>query len=92
MRYWRRKVMSLTQAEIAAAVADPVWQEFRESLKGVPTGQKLDQLEHYLRSTDPAAAPEEVREREVRVDNYINALLRGGQLRKICHELIMVKR
>jgi len=92
MRYWRRKVQTLRMDEILTAVDDPKWQEFRESLKGVPTGQKLDHLDYYLRSTDPASSPEEICVREVRVDNYINALLRGGQLKKICNEMLMVAR
>jgi len=84
--------MALTREGIDAAVDDDEWQAFRLSLKGVPTAEKLDQLDYYLKSTNPACTPEEAHVREVRVDNYINALLRGGQLKKICHELIVVAR
>ena len=57
-------------------VRNPEWQRFRESLKGEVTGVKLDRLagwydlriDRYPRATT------------VQVDNYINALRRGGFL------------
>lgn len=85
MRYWRRTVMSLTRDEIMQAVNDPKWQEFRLSLKGLPTYRKLIMLDEYLKTHT-------ARVDKVRVDNYINALLRGGQLKRICNEMLMVAR
>lgn len=85
MRYWRRKVHSLTRDEIMQAVDDPKWQEFRLSLKGLPTHRKLIMLDEYLKTHTTNADT-------IRVDNYINALLRGGQLKKICNEMLMVAR
>lgn len=90
MKYWKRKVMSLSREEIAAAIDDDHWQAFRKGLKGLPTARKLDELEYYLKAIDPAALPAERHMVRVRVDNYINALLRGGQLRRICNEMLVV--
>jgi len=85
VRYWRRKVQTLRMDEILEAVDDPKWQEFRLSLKGIPTHRKLIMLDEYLRTHTSDVD-------KIRVDNYINALLRGGQLKKICNELLMVAR
>lgn len=73
MTAWPHSVSSMSIAEILQAVKDPDWQTFRLSLKGLSTADKLKRLETY-RNTH------EGRVDEVRVDNYINALLRGGQL------------
>jgi len=93
MKFWKRKVQTLTREEIDRSVADPAWQEFRLSLKGLPTAEKLDQLQLYLDNMmDDYGSPLDVTYPEalIQVDNYINALLRGGQLRRICHELLVV--
>lgn len=60
--------------KVLAAVKDPDWQQFRVALKGMPTQEKLDQLLLYwtFSDRDEAAA--------IRVDNYLKALCRGGQL------------
>lgn len=73
MMEWKRPVTALTKDEIMAAIADPRWQRFRVSLKGEPTPHKLEMLEDYLVAYWSRTA-------QIRVDNYINALLRGGQL------------
>ncbi|MHA2068424.1 MAG: hypothetical protein ACXABY_29015 [Candidatus Thorarchaeota archaeon] len=79
MHTWRRTVSSMTQSEIQLAVVDSDWQAFRRSLKGMATEDKLNVLSIYLeRCTEPNGYID--RYEEVRVDNYINALLRGGQL------------
>jgi hypothetical protein len=76
MNVWPLTVSALTQQEIQDAVKNEDWQEFRKSLKGLPTEDKLEELFEYLctRTDIPFATA------QIRVDNYINALLRGGQL------------
>jgi hypothetical protein len=83
-----------TSRKIADAVDNEEWQEFRLSLKGISTQEKLDKLrvywEEYARHESPddpenMLLPEknDIRERAwrfVRVDNYLKALARGGQL------------
>lgn len=77
MNKWPHKVQTYAPSEVRTyAVQDPVWQKFREELKGLPTEKKLDRLHHWLR-LGPAS-----RRRQVQVDNYINALKRGGLLDK----------
>ena len=79
MKLWKRDVSSLTQREILGAVRNDAWQRFRRSLKGLSTEEKLDHLDSYLerRSSNGKVSRKDI----IRVDNYINALLRGGQLR-----------
>ena len=57
-----------------SSIDDEEWQRLRLSLKGIPTEDKLIKLDNYL-TRNPLE-----RAAQVRVDNYINALLRGGQL------------
>jgi hypothetical protein len=59
--------------EVQEAVADPEWQQFRLSLKGETTKYKLAALRLYFVEN----AGEAVR---IRVDNYLKALARGGQI------------
>lgn len=90
---WPFGVDKWTQAEVQHAVyfADDVvdWQRFRVSLKGLPTGEKISRLGQYLlRNTTNV---ENVSNRDIikcRVDNYIGALVRGGQLDR---DLIVVR-
>ena len=82
---WLRKVDSWSQEEILAAVDDPDWQAFRVSLKGVATEGKLDMLDDYMERASARLSVGEIdkdgyRLECIRVDNYINALKRGGQL------------
>lgn len=70
---------------IAQAVADPAWQKFRLSLKGLPTKEKLHRLLDYdneTRQMQPHESQQglEFAERIIRVDNYLKALARGGQI------------
>jgi hypothetical protein len=62
----------LTRAEIAEAVADPVWQAFRLTLLSRSTPEKLIRLRRW-REAHPGC-----RRTEVQVENYLNALKRGG--------------
>ena len=64
---------SLTMSEILWAVKDPEWQALRVSLKGLRTAVKLQELEAWLWQHQD-------RRHAIQVDNYLNALRRGGQL------------
>jgi hypothetical protein len=74
MNRWPHKVGSHNVHAILRATKDEAWQRFRLSIKGVPTFVKLERLEAYMKAfkEDP--------DTQIRVDNYINALRRGGQL------------
>jgi hypothetical protein len=65
-----------TQKRIAEAVDNEIWQEFRKSLKGLSTQDKLRKLEHYLDTEHRVLEYD----RLIQVDNYTKALCRGGQL------------
>lgn len=71
---WPYEVSRLTQEEIAVYTKAQSWQAFRKTLKGQSTQAKVNELKYYLRRSP------DIRSVHVRVDNYINALLRGGQL------------
>lgn len=82
----------MTYAEtVRKAVDDPKWQEFRKSLKGLTTERKIEKLSnYYFDNLDPAkhagiepcgpSRSEDWCDVCVRIDNYIKALCRGGQL------------
>ena len=80
MNTWPYTVTSLQWSEIEEAVKDFRWQEFRKTLKGISTVAKLGRLDLYVISARRANGGEMPRVEQVRIDNYINALLRGGQL------------
>lgn len=76
---------------IAEAVDDEKWQTFRLSLKGQSTETKLLRLHRYYDLNEHTHAEEEVNGHKlvsgrddcdicIRVDNYLKALARGGQL------------
>jgi hypothetical protein len=76
---------------IQEAVDDEAWQLFRKSLKGMSTEQKLEALKRYwlANALDHSRAGAKKRlgkpvnewnDIEIRLDNYIKALCRGGQL------------
>lgn len=73
--------------KVLEVVADPEWQKFRLSLKGLPTETKLDKLHRYYEdqrhNQTSHFAQKEMYECDVcvRIDNYIKALCRGGQLK-----------
>lgn len=70
-----RQGKSATSRRIAEAVDNEQWQEFRVSLKGLSTRDKLARLKHYYTFSEDDNA-----DVSIRVDNYIKALCRGGQL------------
>jgi hypothetical protein len=72
MDKWEQQITRTTIGEIQLyCVEDESWQSFRKSLKGISTEKKLDKL-FWWRNWN--------RRSQVQVDNYLNALLRGGQL------------
>lgn len=73
MNKWPYEVACLQRSVILRAVRDPEWQEFRRSLKGLDTETKLDKLFERKEASSRWTS-------DVQIDNYINALLRGGQL------------
>lgn len=77
MGYYRTpsKGTTETSRRIAEAVDDDAWQKFRYSLKGMSTDYKLRRLRDYLISCEDDKS--KVR---LRVDNYLKALARGGQI------------
>jgi hypothetical protein len=74
MNFWPHQVGSHSIHEILRAIKDASWQKFRESLKGRPTQEKLDRLDAWR------LAHRGDLDTQIQVDNYINALRRGGQL------------
>lgn len=91
MYMWPYEVSSLTREEIDEAIQDTYWQSVRLSMKGTSTEEKLEVLQQYLiyQGTDGRCLE---RKHIVQVDNYINALLRGGQLTRSIHNSIVVQR
>lgn len=81
MRQWTYETHPTSRGEIETAVTDSAWQKFRLSLKGIPTEQKLDKLKEWQ------ADHEWDRYSRVQVQNYVNALKRGGQLDMFGHVL-----
>jgi hypothetical protein len=74
---------------IAEAVDNEHWQKFRVGLKGKSTHHKLELLELYWDSEmerisaadlPPIVADLQREDVRIRIDNYIKALCRGGQL------------
>lgn len=68
---------------VLKAVADGTWQAYRISMKGEPTSVKVRMLKDYWETTDhdcdQGTSPERCNVC-IRVDNYLKALCRGGQL------------
>lgn len=71
---WKFEVKATSREEIQVAIKDSRWQQFRLGLKGISTVQKLKKLRGWLIGKLGGEHT------QVQVDNYINALLRGGQL------------
>lgn len=80
---------SVTSQKIAEAVDDEKWQEFRVSLKGKPTTDKINELHQYwdsnfhghvIKQSDSDNVFQYDCAYCIRIDNYIKALCRGGQL------------
>lgn len=70
--------MKFTMQQIWDAVADDHWQSVRISMKGVSTQRKLEICEEYY--SYHAGTQTEKREVDIRIDNYLKAICRGGQL------------
>ena len=70
--------MKFTMQQIWDAVADDNWQRVRISMKGITTEQKLKVCHLYY--IEHASNQTEKREVDIRIDNYLKALCRGGQL------------
>jgi hypothetical protein len=75
---WPHEVKTYTRSEVTGAIFYADWQDFRLSLKGVETVRKLKLLD--ARRTSLINSGLWTRDREIQIDNYINALKRGGQL------------
>ena len=81
MKAWPYPVQHTAREEIQEAIADPYWQQVRLSMKGISTSDKLIVCRNYMREQEAKAKTDHARRMiVVRIDNYINALLRGGQL------------
>lgn len=68
---------------VRLAVRDPEWQMFRKSLKGTQTEVKLRLLRSYMQRQGRPEAPQgsqEYHDIRLRVENYLKALARGGQI------------
>jgi len=61
----------MKRADIQIAIKDQEWQSFRISLKGKSTKDKLKDLADYLNKG-------RTHNKEIQVQNYINALRRAG--------------
>lgn len=68
--------MKLKREQIQKHINDETWQTFRLSLKGLPTEDKLSQLEEYKRERGDNEMT------KVQILNYLNALKRAGLLSK----------
>jgi hypothetical protein len=68
-----------TPQHIKEAVDNEEWQKFRLSLKGTQTSSKLSSLRQYL-AEGLRLNLLEYNLRKTRVDNYLKALARGGQI------------
>jgi hypothetical protein len=77
----------LSIQDIHEAVNDPEWQQFRLSLKGLSTKDKLNKLGEYLDDVGSVGEDFESAKPYIRVQNYINALSRGGQIEPVDLEL-----
>lgn len=82
---WDLSVQSWTNVEVREAVymrKDSIeWQAFRVSLKGLETRDKLKMLlARFNHVYIDAQDGEQKRIEKCRIDNYILALVRGGQL------------
>lgn len=64
----------ITQSDITRVIKDPAWQSTRLRMKGMSTDQKIGTCVHWLILRGFS------RDSEVQVENYLNALRRGGLL------------
>lgn len=79
MQQWPHEVKFHSRKEIQECCEGQFeWQAFRSRLKGLPTTEKLVQLDKWLYVVGRRYYLDDVV--RTQVDNYINALKRGGQL------------
>jgi hypothetical protein len=67
--------LKLSADRIIEAVERPEWQVYRIGMKGTSTETKLSDLSWWL---EHGPCPDE--DRQIQVQNYLNALSRGGQI------------
>lgn len=95
MNEWPYEVSPLSKDEIYRyCVRDERlrgWQAHRLAMKGLPTGEKLNML-HKWHARWNYWCDERPRDVQVQIDNYVNALLRGGQLVRLPGGQIRVQR
>lgn len=79
MKQWSHYPLNYSKDEVKDYCKEAEWQRIRLSLKGLSTELKLDRLSAYAMKhhTDLNRVPRKIR---VQIDNYINALKRGGLL------------
>jgi hypothetical protein len=79
MDKWPHQVNHTPTSETLEAVRDPEWQRIRLIMKGKPTSEKLEMLNAW-RIVNFCEVMGLHRQTQLQIDNYINALKRGGQL------------
>lgn len=97
MKFWPYLVVGTSAEEIKKYCVEDVcgrgWQDFRLSMKGQSTESKLDMLQRWRAKYDDRVLGVDVpRDVQVQIDNYVNALLRGGQLIRAGGGQILVQR
>ena len=82
MQEWPVDVEHYTADEVEAyVVRDLNWQAYRQSLKGLPTSEKLRLLHQRLKDAVRLYDDlKDLRRFKVQIDNYLNALKRAGEL------------
>ena len=70
------RCFDMTLEEIKIFTKDPKWIAFRKTIKGSPLDVKYDRLYDWLRDHQHDRAS------SVQVGNYVNAVSRGGFLKK----------
>jgi hypothetical protein len=81
MDQWPGIVEPYKAVEVQAfCVQNKEWQLWREAMKGKPTSVKLDLLYHWYVTHLIGTERRIPRVAKVQIDNYINALKRGGLL------------
>lgn len=64
----------LNRKQIQIAIKSKKWQKYRLNLKGKTTKEKLKMLDRWLEQNNNS------KNSKIQVENYINALKRGGQI------------
>ena len=80
MSKWPYEVKHTPMTDVLRLVKCEKWQAFRLSLKGLTTEQKLYKLVERRQQAKRDNGGILPYAEQIRIDNYINALKRGGQL------------